>query len=158
MAMSSEALAWAAGFFEGEGCFFASYYRPREDGSRIYRTSASVTQKDEELLLQFKDIVGFGTVYADGQDDGMYVWKTTQVGQAAKLFDLLHQWLGQRRTNRFHELDAGEAKQILRPLKSHCKNGHPFIEGNYKMRRHANKTSRICSACVKINNDKRINS
>jgi hypothetical protein len=53
----SEAFAWAAGFFEGEGCFYAHYYKARVNGTRVFRTAASLVQKDRGLLVHFKRVV-----------------------------------------------------------------------------------------------------
>ena len=62
----SEELAWAAGFFDGEGCFSTTCptYIVR-DGSRINRRylRLSVDQKYPELLEKFREIVGQGKVY-----------------------------------------------------------------------------------------------
>lgn len=121
-------LAWAGGFFEGEGCFYAHYYTPRENGSRVYRTQASLSQKDEGLLNQFCHVVKCGLVY---QDDDIWVWKTTKVGEAAQVFHLLRPYLGKRRQRRFLELDAGEKLQVFRPPKpprTHCSKGHDLDE------------------------------
>ncbi len=127
---SNENRAWAGGFFEGEGCFFASYYKPRQDGSKVFRTHASCVQKNEELLNQFKNVVGFGVVYPDGSD-GMFCWKTTQKGEAKKLFELLRPYLGERRQRRFLELDEQEKSQIFNPLKPKreiCSKNHILLE------------------------------
>ena len=45
--------AWAAGFFDGEGCFSVS--------KRGYAV-CMITQNDTEALLRFKDVVGVGRV------------------------------------------------------------------------------------------------
>ncbi len=119
-------LAWAGGFFEGEGCFYAHYGHPREDGSKVYRTQASLSQKDEGLLKQFQGVVRFGVVYPC-TNDGLFVWKTSKNGEARQLFDLLRPYLGERRQGRFLELDAGELGQVFRPPKpprTHCTKGH----------------------------------
>lgn len=51
-----EELAWAAGFFDGEGCVTSS-----EAGSR--RPMMFITQYDPRLLRRFRQAVGFGKVY-----------------------------------------------------------------------------------------------
>jgi hypothetical protein len=47
-------LAWAAGFFDAEGCFSST--------ARV-GVSASITQTDRELLDRFQSIVGCGKIY-----------------------------------------------------------------------------------------------
>lgn len=118
--------AWAAGFFEGEGCFYAHYYKPRDDGSRVMRVAASLVQKDVRLLRRFLDVVGFGKIGAERRG-GMHAWKTSRVGEARKLFAILAFQLGDRRTARFTELDAAERAQVFRPKKKpriRCRIGH----------------------------------
>lgn len=127
---SRENRAWAGGFFEGEGCFYAHYYKPRQDGSKVYRTAASLTQKNEALLKQFQNVVKCGIVYSS-DEEGMHVWKTTKVGEAKKTFDLLRPYLGERRQSTFLNLDAEENSQVFRPAKpprTHCSLGHDLDE------------------------------
>jgi len=121
---SSTNIAWAGGFFEGEGCFYAHYGAPREDGSKVYRTHASLCQKSEHLLIEFKNVVKCGSVY---KDNDIYVWKTNRVGEAEKVFNLLRPYLGERRQRRFLELHSGETAQVFNPPKpprTHCKKNH----------------------------------
>lgn len=55
--MSTEA-AWAAGFFDGEGCFSHSYAK----GRNYLRLSATIAQIDPEVLFRFKNAIGCGNV------------------------------------------------------------------------------------------------
>lgn len=103
-------LAWAAGFFEGEGCFYAHYHRPRHDGSKRMIAEASITQKDEGLIRRFQEVVGFGCVYLGTKK--IWIWKTTKKGEAEKLVDLIGGQLGDRRIRRAKEIMEQEAAQI----------------------------------------------
>lgn len=105
---SNTNLAWAGGFFEGEGCFYAHWYKPRKDGSRIYRTNATLVQNDLNLLEQFKNVVKCGIIY---NEKNHYVWKCSKSEECKKMFDSLRPWLGSRRQNRFSELYENEQKQ-----------------------------------------------
>jgi hypothetical protein len=59
--MDREALAWAAGLFDGEGGFFYTTYL-RKSG-RIDRTiSTRITQADPEVLERFRRSVRLGRV------------------------------------------------------------------------------------------------
>src|SRR5687767_4712413 len=51
-----EQLAWAAGFFDGEGCVTSSEARSR-------RPMMFITQHDPRVLRRFRQVVGFGKVY-----------------------------------------------------------------------------------------------
>lgn len=53
--------AWAAGFFDGEGCFHASR-RYRKGNNYYANIGALINQTDPEVLERFKDIVGVGSV------------------------------------------------------------------------------------------------
>lgn len=153
-ASSNTNLAWAGGFFEGEGCFYAHWYKPRLDGSKTFRVSASLTQKDRGLLEEFKNVVKCGVVYNDG--GRIYVWKTSHIGEPKKVFDLLRPWLGERRQTKFKALYEKEQKQIFRPKKLKCGNNHKYIEGSYIMREYRDGAKyRLCLKCRKINNNRK---
>jgi hypothetical protein len=53
-------LAWAAGFFDGEGCFHAKLAN-NKSAKRI--PCASISQKHREVLDRFCKAVGVGKVY-----------------------------------------------------------------------------------------------
>lgn len=50
-----EEMAWAAGFFDGEGCF--SYSR------KVYTPTIAIAQVDRQVLDRFRAAVGIGKVY-----------------------------------------------------------------------------------------------
>ena len=114
-------LAWAAGFFEGEGCFYAGYHPARQDGTKVFRTHASLTQKDVTLLEQFKNIVGFGVICNSSAD--VKAWKTTRVGEASKILEWFRPWLSDRRITTAEKLLTKENSQIFRPLANVCSKG-----------------------------------
>ncbi|MFA7101176.1 MAG: LAGLIDADG family homing endonuclease [Bacilli bacterium] len=105
-------LAWAAGLFEGEGCFYASYHEKRKDGTRIFHTLASVAQNDIGLLEQFRNVVGFGRI-AIGSNQKTHYWYATRVGEAAKLLEWFRPWLSKRRIERAEELLLKESQQVI---------------------------------------------
>ena len=55
MEISREKLAWAAGLFEGEGCFYIN-----EKGKYV---NATVTSTDKDVLDAFLQVIGFGKIY-----------------------------------------------------------------------------------------------
>lgn len=135
-------IAWAAGFFEGEGCFYAHYYRPREDGSRVMRVHASLAQKDRRLLTRFQQIVGFGSICTEKQS-GVSAWKTSRRGEAAKLFELLKTQLGERRTERFTALHQQEQEQIFRPKKP----ARAFCAQDHDLSKVGRRSDGTCAEC-----------
>uniref|UniRef100_A0A6M3L357 Putative homing endonuclease n=1 Tax=viral metagenome TaxID=1070528 RepID=A0A6M3L357_9ZZZZ len=136
-------LAWAAGFFEGEGSFFVAYQVPRKDGSKIFHTHASLTQKDEDLLNQFRNIVGFGVICNSSKN--VKAWKTTKVGEASKLLEWFRPWLSNRRIDKAENLLHEENLQILRPLSKVCLNGHEYTVENTIQ--YEGRKGRICRIC-----------
>lgn len=161
MAKSTE-IAWAAGFFEGEGCFYAHQYRPRKSsGIKMFRTMATVTQKDREPLDMFRRIVGFGNIYftskgrvtSGGVHSPIYTWKSANATETKRLFSLLESWLSLRRRQTAQRLFALEQNQVWRPLKSQCLRGHVYTETTTRMRKDG---SRRCIPCQNEDNAKRV--
>src|SRR2546428_10320126 len=62
--LNREQLAWAAGFFDGEGCFTVCYeHHPNKDGSVYHYPKISISQSgNPRLLSQFRRILKFGKV------------------------------------------------------------------------------------------------
>lgn len=100
-------LAWAAGFFEGEGTFTLQKSYERKDGSHLIYPRAQLTQRDESLLWSFKNIVGVGSVTGpypsstSGRDH--FTWSSNTVANFKTLFDLLSPGLSRRRIQRAQE-------------------------------------------------------
>lgn len=77
--MGRESLAWAAGFYDGEGS--SSMYIPRQ--RRTARRQIQVSQSGRggivpPALVQFREIVGEGNVTGPYRDS-LYYWKTTRM-------------------------------------------------------------------------------
>lgn len=100
-ATSTELLAWAAGFFEGEGSITECRGRLR----------AQLKNTDVEVLHRFADIVGVGVVYGPYRrrsTDGFrrkpaWLWVAEEY-DALDALALLGPWLGRRRLARALEL------------------------------------------------------
>lgn len=101
-APDSHDLAWAAGFFDGEGCFLASpgtkYDTSEGPKSRRY-LRLTVTQRYEPLLKKLQDIFGAGRVYAQKErptSSAGFAW--TCNGRAAFFVaDQMWPWLGEQK-------------------------------------------------------------
>lgn len=83
--MNREELAWAAGFFDGEGCFTISRRRD------VLTFTVAVVQRDERPLQRFRNAVGFGRIYA--HNGGMKRWQVGSFEQSQATVALLWPFL-----------------------------------------------------------------
>ncbi len=98
-------LAWAAGLFEGEGCF--SPRRP--NGKQSMHLYAAIASTDEDVVLRFAEIVGVGNVVKLRKRLPHHkdAWRWSVNGDTVeRVYDLLSPWLGKRRKARYAELLA----------------------------------------------------
>lgn len=102
-------LAWAAGFFDGEGSVGAY-----KSGRTFYLSAGykypkvSVTNTDLELLEKFQRIVGLGKIYGPRKLEKAhwkprYDYRLDGFENVQKLFDLLYLYLGTFKIERFEE-------------------------------------------------------
>lgn len=119
-----EHLAWAAGFFDGDGCFSGA-------SSRI----ATITQTDARILRRFQHVVGLGNIYGpylSGVQDSWshqpaFQWRTNTFEHTQALAGMLWFMLG-----------SAKKQQAVGTLEGagYCKRGH-FTAGG-----------RGCPTCV----------
>lgn len=112
MTFTREQLAWAAGIFEGEGCITFS--------SKSRAIQAIVVSTDSDVLQQFKDIVGFGTL---GKLITIKHWKPkgnwycSSFEEVQTLVAMLWPWLKSRRKTKAKEVItqfiAGVPKSLI---------------------------------------------
>jgi len=96
--------AWAAGFFEGEGCIII---RPHSHCPSSISTQLTLTQKGTEtdppdVLVRFAKMFPHGKIY---REKGRDLWRYTISKKwyvKAALKSMLP-WLGERRSDRAHE-------------------------------------------------------
>lgn len=95
-------LAWAAGVWEGEGCFsLARQKKPKRGVAYIY-AMATLTMTDEDIVRRLGEIIGMGTVkgpytYKSGGRKLPY-WEFRIQGKGAlEVAELFRPWLGKRR-------------------------------------------------------------
>jgi len=121
-----ERLAWAAGFFDGEGCFSFSVA-----GKYV---CVSVSQTDFEPLLRFQEAVGIGNIlgpYDMRKKDRwirkpQYVYRVNGYERVQAIAAMLWHWLGPaKRAQALHAL-AGEF-ELRGSLTCHL--GHPKGRG-----------------------------
>ena len=150
-------IAWAAGFFEGEGSFHSPRAtKPRLDGTRGRVAVMSISQVQLEPLERFRRFFG-GYIYfrkrkhnKDGRWKDFYVWSLRRT-KAAALTMTFWVFLSERRRAQAKILldawrDSGPHMGVLNRLKTHCLNGHPFTAENTAL---GKKGHRHCKACAK---------
>lgn len=114
------ALAWAAGFFDAEGCFSST---PRVG------VCASITQTDREVLERFRRAVGIGKIYGPYRtphtDDYVrkphYFFRAHGNERVQAILAMLWPWLGT--TKRQQAID-----RLV--WMTTCRNGHPKKPGH----------------------------
>ena len=114
-----EALAWAAGFFDGEGCI-GCYYRTNGKTQKRYRLlHISVGQKDREVLDRFKAIFGFGRIVQTQKNNGpFYHFAVDSFEKSQAIVAMLFPFLG-----------TIKQQQISQSLAEYHKNLHPSNGG-----------------------------
>lgn len=99
-------IAWAAGLFEGEGCF--TIHANKKTGRNYPR--ASLASSDRDIVLRFAKIIGGGII--DRQAPTGYgikhLWRWTICGYAKvkHVGDLFAEWLGERRRTQLSKVLA----------------------------------------------------
>lgn len=99
ISIDREALAWAAGFYDGEGCTHLSFSSPRADGSRSYSPSMTIAQTDRRVLERFqRALTGMGSIDGPFQKKNpkwnqTWVWRISSYERTAQVICLLWPWL-----------------------------------------------------------------
>lgn len=92
-------LAWAAGFFDGEGCFHTSKpYKKKPNSKPRLHIAAIITQIHPEVLDRFCEILGVGSVrgpYQRGGDrSNIWRYQTQRPAEVKYIYEMLYPWLG----------------------------------------------------------------
>ena len=104
---TKEEIAWAAGIFEGEGCFSHNL-----NGNRNTKRlpTASVQMTDRDVIEKFCAVVEIGhfnAQHSPSQNKPVYTWRTNTYEGVKYVYDLLSPWLCARRLAKGkEELDA----------------------------------------------------
>lgn len=111
MTRTREDIAWAAGLFEGEGCFYTqqNHRRHRIVTNRDLRAfCAGMVMTDEDTVRRFATIMGFGhcrtTRPKNPTHKQLYEWRTGSFEGFQATVAMLWPWLCQRRRARAKEL------------------------------------------------------
>lgn len=91
--------AWAAGLFEGEGCFFVN--KIRKHGCVYRYPCASLKMTDEDVVRRFHTVVGVGKVWRKPEPrEGwkpLWDWRCHGHNDTLYVLTLLKPYLGARR-------------------------------------------------------------
>jgi hypothetical protein len=130
--------AWAAGFFDGEGCVTSHKAKP----NRRPRVDLQVAQVDRIPLDEFQRIVGCGNVngpYTPKNPNAqpVFVWSVGGANGPRTVYDRLSVFLRSRKRQQLEEAIRGYDHWIHR---SECDYGHPV-----KMNK--SETGLYCPTC-----------
>lgn len=99
MIVDREALAWAGGLFEGEGCFCVN----RQPSKSKPMAHVELCSTDEETVRRFHKVVGVGNVLGPytyrlrPNNKPYWKWKVNKFEYAQHIGAILWPWLGERR-------------------------------------------------------------
>lgn len=144
MSAATTDLAWAAGLFEGEGCFSFQPKAPR----------AMLSMSDEDVVRRFHQTVGIGSVHQTKRREGrkdLWTWTAAGFPSFQYIVALLWRWLGTRRRARARELlRQFAALPARRPERLVCKRGHDMANDTVIVRRRGSEV-RQCRKCLTEN-------
>lgn len=100
--MKREDVAWAAGIFEGEGCFVLTKYPNR------LSPHVAMQMTDEDVVRRFAAVVGVGTISVrkprrEGYKPA-WLWQATSFETFQAVGAMFWPWLGERRRQRWVEI------------------------------------------------------
>lgn len=144
-------VAWAAGLFEGEGCWNA-YVR---EGGKI-QMQARLGMTDRDVVERFAQVVQCGAIHErlsrEQHHKPMYEWYVYEAEKVRDLIALFLPFMGERRRAKaLSVLDAGADVRSHNAKKTHCPQGHP-LEGDNLIeepivRAGRQYTARRCRTC-----------
>jgi hypothetical protein len=124
-----EQIAWAAGLFEGEGCWNA-YKRT----SGKIQVQARLGMTDKDIVERFAAIIGCGAIHEGRPGTGghkrVYTWCVYEAEKVREIIALLLPQMGERRrAQAMTVLEVGAGVRSHNEKKTHCPQGHP-LEGD----------------------------
>jgi hypothetical protein len=90
-------IAWAAGFYDGEGC---STLSKKGKNSHV---RCAISQKDRRVLDRFRNTVGFGKIYPS-KGTCPWRWQTTSELDSRRVLELLWPYLGELKKEQANEV------------------------------------------------------
>ncbi len=126
-------IAWAAGFFEGEGYFTSTVANLKSGQQRRY-PMVGINNTDHPMLVRFHAIVGVGRIssrsvtYSPFNAKPQWMWRACKRSEVEYVLDLFRPWLSERRLEQAAAV-LDELGKLNGP-KSHCPRGHAYSEEN----------------------------
>ena len=141
MKINTHELAWAAGFFDGEGC---TSFRPAQTRKRSRAVCVSIAQISVQPLERFRAAVGgLGAVASDGTTSSgkaKYVFRVASFEAVQAIIAMLWKWLsGPKRAQAIEALRRFHAVSV-RPMAREAKHG---TVSRYSSTKHQCR----CAAC-----------
>lgn len=102
--MDEHELAWAAGFFDGDGWAALSRQRGRRTGQPQARINQSSIHGVPEVLVRFRDAVGVGRIGGPKIEHGrepLYWWSASSRGDVTRTGGLIGGWLSGQKRDQF---------------------------------------------------------
>jgi hypothetical protein len=143
-----EQIAWAAGLFEGEGCF---HMGRRANGHMA--VTARLAMTDGDIVERFHNIVGVGVDYGSRtrrrNEKPVFEWGAQSARDVAAVIEMFLPYLGVRRHAKALEVLAACGEMQPRNAdRTHCPQGHPYEGENlWHETRKDGGVARVCREC-----------
>lgn len=143
-------IAWAAGFFEGEGCFV---YSQTTRNRRSFQRRAVLANTDLEALRNFNAAVGLGKIGAKPRSrtkarahwKPCWQWVCSHREELAALIEMFQPYLSTRRLEKANQILLNPAGKPGGIFTDKCKYGHARTPENTYV--HEKTGTRHCRAC-----------
>jgi hypothetical protein len=152
-------LAWAAGFFDGEGC--TSLAVCRRDGKIIsYKAHVCIAQVQAEPLIRFRNAVNIGKVYGPYKKESpnqqpQYRYSIQSKDGTKEVIRQLRPYLCSikiAQAERVFSIVDSQSNMLNSKFKTHCKWGHELTSDNiYVPPKRPGR--RYCKTCMKARNN-----
>ena len=103
--MDEHELAWAAGFFDGDGWAALSKRKGRRTGQPQAQINQSSVEGLPEVLVRFRDAVGVGRIAGQKIEDGrepLYWWVASSRSDVERTGRLILPWLSGQKRSQFN--------------------------------------------------------
>ena len=118
--------AWAAGFWDGEGCVSLTHRQHGYSSTPVPRIVVQVAQVDRRVLDRLQSILGYGNILGPYKpktknSQPYYVWRVEGVKHLSTIRDMLSPYLGEVK---LEQMDAAlEARKVWEETAT-CSSGH----------------------------------
>jgi len=102
--MDEHELAWAAGFFDGDGWAASVRERRRRTGQPMAQINQGSLTGVPEVLVRFRDAVGVGRVAGPKIEEGrepLYRWVASSRGDVTRVGSAIGPWLSDQKRDQF---------------------------------------------------------